>query len=370
MSRLNPAAAAKLEAERKLKEGISGHRTGLPKRLLELFAANEPLSTLTPSRKKDPKLPYTGIAGCVDLFAQAGDDEYEPPPETERPPSPRKFRNPELKLQARVDQESRAEKKLRVSTELVEEAKEAIAKGVKSWDPAKDPNAQGDPFKTLFVARLSYEVTEKKLRREFEEYGPVKRVRLVHDKNSDKPRGYAFVEFEHKNDLKTAYKTADGKKLEGRRICVDVERGRTVPGWQPKRLGGGKGGENRAWREPKKASKRISAGLPPTTIPGTAAAPAPPREPERPPPPREHRPPPPAPARPDPRDRPRDRERENMPPPPAADGRRSDRDRSGRDTDRKRERGYEDDRSSKRPREDDRARSWRSRCYSVTKQTW
>ena len=31
--------------------------------------------------------------------------------------------------------------------------------------------------------------------------------------------------------MKQAYKQADGKKLEGRRVCVDVERGRTVPGW-------------------------------------------------------------------------------------------------------------------------------------------
>ena len=43
---------------------------------------------------------------------------------------------------------------------------------------------QGDPFKTLFVGRLSFDVTERKLRREFEEYGPIKSIRLVHDKNS------------------------------------------------------------------------------------------------------------------------------------------------------------------------------------------
>lgn len=46
-----------------------------------------------------------------------------------------------------------------------------------------------------------------------------------------KPQGYAFIEFEHKNDMKTAYKMADGKKIEGRRVLVDVERGRTVPNW-------------------------------------------------------------------------------------------------------------------------------------------
>ncbi len=46
------------------------------------------------------------------------------------------------------------------------------------------PNPQGDPFKTLFVSRLSFDVTERKLKREFEEYGPIKRIRLVHNKNS------------------------------------------------------------------------------------------------------------------------------------------------------------------------------------------
>lgn len=38
-----------------------------------------------------------------------------------------------------------------------------------------------------------------------------------------------------------AYKQADGRKIEGRRVLVDVERGRTVPNWRPRRLGGGLG---------------------------------------------------------------------------------------------------------------------------------
>jgi len=37
--------------------------------------------------------------------------------------------------------------------------------------------------------------------------------------------------------MKAAYKDADGVKLLGRRILVDVERGRTVKGWRPRRLG-------------------------------------------------------------------------------------------------------------------------------------
>lgn len=38
-----------------------------------------------------------------------------------------------------------------------------------------------------------------------------------------------------------AYKQADGKKIDNRRVLVDVERGRTVPNWRPRRLGGGLG---------------------------------------------------------------------------------------------------------------------------------
>ena len=37
--------------------------------------------------------------------------------------------------------------------------------------------------------------------------------------------------------IPAAYKHADGKKIDGRRVLVDVERGRTVKGWLPRRLG-------------------------------------------------------------------------------------------------------------------------------------
>lgn len=47
---------------------------------------------------------------------------------------------------------------------------------VKSGD---DPQVRGDAFKTLFVARLSYDTTEKDLEREFGRFGPIERVRLT-----------------------------------------------------------------------------------------------------------------------------------------------------------------------------------------------
>lgn len=86
------------------------------------------------------------------------------------------------------------------------------------------------------MARLSYNTTEEKLKQEFQDYGPVKSVAIAKTEDG-KSRGYAFVEFEADADMKNAYKRADGRKIDGRRVLVDVERGRTVKGWLPRRLG-------------------------------------------------------------------------------------------------------------------------------------
>ncbi|KAG0222942.1 U1 small nuclear ribonucleoprotein 70 kDa [Mortierella sp. GBA43] len=120
-------------------------------------------------------------------------------------------------------------------------AQEQLKAGLETWDPNSDEKVGGDPYKTLHVSRLSYDVTEKDLRREFSMYGQIENIRVIKDKEG-KPRGYAFIEFEREKDMKAAYKDADGIKVQGRRIVVDVERGRTVKGWRPKRLGGGLGG--------------------------------------------------------------------------------------------------------------------------------
>ncbi|EXC35514.1 U1 small nuclear ribonucleoprotein 70 kDa [Morus notabilis] len=79
-------------------------------------------------------------------------------------------------------------------------------------DPLNDPNISGDPYKTLFVARLNYETTESRIKREFDVYGPIKRVgilspqgdlvRLVTDKETNKPQGYGFIEYVHTRDMK------------------------------------------------------------------------------------------------------------------------------------------------------------------------
>lgn len=147
------------------------------------------------------------------------------------------------------------ERKARRHREKGAAHKEALKKMIEKYDPHKDPNASGDPFKTLFVARISYDTTEKKLKREFEVFGSIKKVRMIYDQKG-KPRGYAFIEYEHERDLKNAYKQGDGKKIDSRRVMVDVERGRTVEGWLPRRLGGGRG-PGRQGKPSKKKKKKM-----------------------------------------------------------------------------------------------------------------
>jgi len=72
---------------------------------------------------------------------------------------------------------------------------------------------------------LNYKTTDNQLKREFEQFGIIKSVVLVRDREG-KSRGYAFIEFDKETDMIVAYKRADGKKIDDRRIVVDVERGR------------------------------------------------------------------------------------------------------------------------------------------------
>jgi len=202
---------------------------GLPAHILALFTPRPPPQHLpVPVAKR-----VVNISGCADFVEFFG---------AEKPPKREAWESPK-------------ERSARRHREKLKEHKDSLQKLIDSYDPHKDADSSGDPFRTLFVARISYDTTEKKLKREFEVFGSIKKVRMVYD-HKGKPRGYAFVEYEHERDLKNAYKQGDGKKIDGRRVMVDVERGRTVDGWLPRRLGGGRG-PGREGKPSKKKRKQI-----------------------------------------------------------------------------------------------------------------
>ena len=63
------------------------------------------------------------------------------------------------------------------------------------WKPKEREGLTGDAFKTLFVARLNYEVTEEDIKQEFEYYGPIKSASLITDPKTSKSRGIFWFFF-------------------------------------------------------------------------------------------------------------------------------------------------------------------------------
>lgn len=148
-----------------------------------------------------------------------------------------------------VPTDSWLQKRDRKKMEKKEKQETLLTDGIQQYKPSEDPKVQGDAFKTLFVSRLAYGVTSDDLEREFGRYGPIERIRIVEDITAPpdaapkkRKRGYAFIVYEREKDMKAAYKETDGIKIKDRRVLVDVERGRTVSGWRPRRFGGGLGG--------------------------------------------------------------------------------------------------------------------------------
>ncbi|PGH27668.1 hypothetical protein AJ80_00683 [Polytolypa hystricis UAMH7299] len=198
----------------------------LPSNLLALFAPRPALRYIPPADRAPDDIKSSEIGGVAAFLGEL------------------KKYGEEVPYNAT---ESWLQRKARLKDEKKEQLETQLEGGLGSYNPANDPQIRGDPYKTLFVSRLSYDVTEADLEREFGRFGPIERIRLVEDTNSEKKkkkshRGYAFIVYEREKDMKAAYKETDGIRIKDRRVLVDVERGRTVKGWKPRRFGGGMGG--------------------------------------------------------------------------------------------------------------------------------
>ncbi|KAK9159480.1 hypothetical protein Syun_005821 [Stephania yunnanensis] len=111
------------------------------------------------------------------------------------------------------------------------------------YDPFGDSKVIGDPYRTLFVGRLSRLTNEQTLHKAMSRYGRVKNLRLVRDIVTGASRGYAFVEFESDKEMRRAYEDAHHSIIDDSEIIADYNRQQLMPGWIPRRLGGGLGGK-------------------------------------------------------------------------------------------------------------------------------
>ena len=79
---------------------------------------------------------------------------------------------------------------------------------------------------SIFVAKLDFGVTKEQLSELFESYGKVNRVNIPTDKDSGKPRGFAFVEMYDADEANNAISALDGYEINRRRLAVKIAENR------------------------------------------------------------------------------------------------------------------------------------------------
>ena len=87
----------------------------------------------------------------------------------------------------------------------------------------------------LYVGNLSFNTTQESLEGLFSNYGEIQEVAIVNDRETGRPRGFAFVTMDDEG-AKQAIEALNGNEFEGRTLNINEARPRENRG------GGGGGG--------------------------------------------------------------------------------------------------------------------------------
>ena len=93
--------------------------------------------------------------------------------------------------------------------------------------------------KNLYVGNMSFSTTEDQLREAFAQYGSVSKIQLIMDRETGRPRGFAFVDMSDGGDA--AIQALNGAQLDGRALTVNEAKPREDRG---PRSGAGAGGRS------------------------------------------------------------------------------------------------------------------------------
>lgn len=96
----------------------------------------------------------------------------------------------------------------------------------------------------IYVGNMSFDTNEAGLREAFSAHGDVQDVALITDRDTGRPRGFAFVTMPD-SDARAAIEAMNGKELDGRTLNVNEARERTDRGGGGGR--GGRGGGRGGW---------------------------------------------------------------------------------------------------------------------------
>ena len=89
-------------------------------------------------------------------------------------------------------------------------------------------------MKRIYVGNLPYTATEDELRELFAEHGSVESISVITDRETGRPRGFAFVEMSPE-EADAAIESLDGHSLGGRSLRVNEARPRREEGGFKKR---------------------------------------------------------------------------------------------------------------------------------------
>jgi len=78
----------------------------------------------------------------------------------------------------------------------------------------------------MYVANLSFHTQDEDLKKLFAEYGTVSSAKVITDRETNKSRGFGFVEMDSDAEAKEAIKGLNNKEIEGRALSVSVAKER------------------------------------------------------------------------------------------------------------------------------------------------
>ena len=91
----------------------------------------------------------------------------------------------------------------------------------------------------MYVGNLLFDAGDQEINELFSQYGEVTDVHIVKDRESGRPRGFAFVTMSSKEEMDKAIEGLDGYEFLGRNLTVNEARPREN---RPSYGGGGGGG--------------------------------------------------------------------------------------------------------------------------------
>lgn len=94
----------------------------------------------------------------------------------------------------------------------------------------------------IYVGNLSFDATEADLENAFGEFGDVATVNIVKDRDTGRPRGFAFVEMRDSQAGQQAIDNLNEQQIAGRSVTVNEARPRENRGGGGHRGGGGNRG--------------------------------------------------------------------------------------------------------------------------------